>query len=115
VRNERLDILATNPLGHALHSKLYPRPAPPGEPRPVRLPRPRARDFWVDWQRAADDTVGILHAWQDVTHTTSMSMTSSASCLLAAKSSAIGGPATTSTCTAAAPSASSTTSSGAWS
>jgi hypothetical protein len=23
---------------------------------------PRARDFWVDWERAADDTVGVLRA-----------------------------------------------------
>lgn len=60
IRNERLDILATNPLGRALYSPLYR-----DRTRPVNHARfafldPAAHDFWANWERAADGTVGIL-------------------------------------------------------
>ena len=60
VRNGRRDILATNRLGEALYSELYAEAA-----RPVNVARftflsPRARSFFADWDRAADDIVAAL-------------------------------------------------------
>lgn len=60
VRNGRLDILATNPLGRALYSPVWARPT-----RPVNLARftflgPDAIDFYPDWDEAADTTVALL-------------------------------------------------------
>ncbi|RHA40761.1 helix-turn-helix transcriptional regulator [Cellulomonas rhizosphaerae] len=60
VRNDRLDILATNPLGHALYDDLFRDPGQPANHARFAFLDERSRDFWVDWQRAADDTVGIL-------------------------------------------------------
>jgi transcriptional regulator with XRE-family HTH domain len=62
VRNGRLDILASNRLGEALHSDAY---AAAGRRRPVNLARfafldERARDFYPDWAGVADITVAIL-------------------------------------------------------
>ena len=62
VRNGRLDILAANPLGRALYSELYRDPVRPANHARFAFLDPRAHDFWIDWQRAADDTVGILRA-----------------------------------------------------
>ena len=64
VRNDRLDILATNPLARALYAPLFTGPSH-DDRRPANHARfafldPAAREFWVDYQRAADDTVGIL-------------------------------------------------------
>lgn len=64
VRNDRLDILATNALGRAVYAPLFTGPSyderrPPNHARFAFLD-PAAREFWVDWERAADDTVGIL-------------------------------------------------------
>jgi transcriptional regulator with XRE-family HTH domain len=60
VRNGRRDILAANRLGYALYSEMYRDQA-----RPVNIARfvflnPQARTFFLDWQRAANDTVAIL-------------------------------------------------------
>jgi transcriptional regulator with XRE-family HTH domain len=60
VRNDRLDILATNPLGRALYAPLYRDPVRPVNHARFAFLDPAAKDFWVDWERAADDTVGIL-------------------------------------------------------
>lgn len=62
VRNGRRDVLAANRLGYALYSEMYLDPA-----RPVNIARfvflsPRARSFFLDWDRAANDTVAILRA-----------------------------------------------------
>lgn len=62
VGNDRLDILATNALGRALFSELLA-----GSARPANFARfvfldPRAADFYVDWERAARDTVAILRS-----------------------------------------------------
>jgi transcriptional regulator with XRE-family HTH domain len=62
VRNGRLDILATNTLGRALYSELYRDPVRPANHARFAFLDARARDFWVDWERAANDTVGILRA-----------------------------------------------------
>lgn len=64
VRNERLDLLAANTLGRALYSPLFTGPSvAAGEaPNHARFAflDPSAHRFWVDWQKAADDTVGML-------------------------------------------------------
>jgi transcriptional regulator with XRE-family HTH domain len=62
VRNDRLDILAGNALGYALYSEMFVGPV-----RPVNTARfvfldPRARDFYVDWERAATDVVAVLRS-----------------------------------------------------
>jgi transcriptional regulator with XRE-family HTH domain len=62
VRNDRLDILATNPLGRALYAPLYRDPVRPANHARFAFLDPGAKDFWIDWERAADDTVGILRA-----------------------------------------------------
>ena len=62
VRNDRLDILAANPLGAALYSPLFDDAA-----RPVNVARflflnPRAGDFYRDWNGIANDAVAILRS-----------------------------------------------------
>jgi transcriptional regulator with XRE-family HTH domain len=62
VQNGRLDILAANPLGRALYSEMYADPVrPPNHARFIFF-NPRAHDFYLDWDRAANDTVAILRA-----------------------------------------------------
>lgn len=60
IRNGRLDVLATNTLGHALYA-----PVLDTSTRPANLARfafldPRAGDFYPDWDTAADATVALL-------------------------------------------------------
>jgi transcriptional regulator with XRE-family HTH domain len=60
VRTGRLGILAANRLGHALYA-----PVLAGQRLPVNLARflfldPRAGDFYVDWDKTANDAVAIL-------------------------------------------------------
>jgi hypothetical protein len=60
VRNGRMDLLAANRLGRALYSELFASPI-----RPVNNARfvfldPRSREFYVDWEKGADDVVAIL-------------------------------------------------------
>ena len=60
VRNGRLDVIATNPLGRALLAPAFADPA-----RPTNLARftyidPAGRDFFVDWDDVANTTVAIL-------------------------------------------------------
>jgi MmyB-like transcription regulator ligand binding domain/Helix-turn-helix domain len=60
VRTGRLDILAVNRLGHALYA-----PVLADQPLPVNLARflflePNAGDFYVDWDKTANDAVAIL-------------------------------------------------------
>jgi len=61
VRNGRMDILATNRLGHALYSELYIDPARPADlARFAFLHQDRAERFYPDWDGAADVCVAIL-------------------------------------------------------
>jgi hypothetical protein len=60
VRNETLDILATN----ALADKFF-EPMHDADGRPMNIARfmflnPKAREFFVEWDRIAEDTVGVL-------------------------------------------------------
>lgn len=61
VGNGRLDILATNPLGAALFAPLYDTAHRPANHARFIFLDDRARDFHHDWDRAAGDTVAILH------------------------------------------------------
>jgi transcriptional regulator with XRE-family HTH domain len=60
VRNDRLDILATNRLGRALYAPVFADPTRPANNARFTFLDPAARVYWDDWNRAADDTVGIL-------------------------------------------------------
>ncbi|NYH91169.1 helix-turn-helix transcriptional regulator [Actinopolymorpha rutila] len=60
VRNERRDILAANLLGRALYAPLYDDPIqPPNTARFIFLDA-RARDFYHDWDQAANNVVAVL-------------------------------------------------------
>jgi transcriptional regulator with XRE-family HTH domain len=64
VNNARLDLAASNLLGQALFAPVFASPTSPAN-QPVNHARftfldPRARDFWTDWERAADDSVAQL-------------------------------------------------------
>jgi hypothetical protein len=62
VRNDRLDILAANQLGHALYSEMFAGVGGPGPPNSARFIflDTRSREFYVDWDKAAGDTVAVL-------------------------------------------------------
>ena len=61
VRNGRMDLLATNHLGRAMHSSLYDR-TPSGRPNFARYTflEDDARRFYPRWDEAADICVSIL-------------------------------------------------------
>src|SRR5947207_2733050 len=113
VHNARLDNLPANQLGYALYSDMFSRAAGPGPVNSARyiFPDPSARDFYTDWQRAANDVVAVLRsaAGRDPYHRDSQ--TSSASSPARASSSARGGRPTTSASTTPAPRTSTTPSS----
>jgi transcriptional regulator with XRE-family HTH domain len=64
VHNARLDNLAANQLGSALYSDMFSRAAGPGPVNSARYVflEPSARDFYVDWDRAASDVVAVLRS-----------------------------------------------------
>jgi hypothetical protein len=59
VGNDRLDVLAANPLGRALYLEMFDGQERPNAARFVFLD-PRARDFYLDWDRTARDVVATL-------------------------------------------------------
>jgi transcriptional regulator with XRE-family HTH domain len=62
VRNGRMDLLAVNHLGRAMHASLYEQ-TPSGPPNFARftfLQLDAAHDFYPDWDGAADTCVAIL-------------------------------------------------------
>ncbi|WP_375431835.1 helix-turn-helix transcriptional regulator [uncultured Friedmanniella sp.] len=63
VRNGRMDLLAVNHLGRALHDSLYEAAvgAVPNFARFTFLHLDAAHDFYPDWDQAADICVAILH------------------------------------------------------
>ena len=101
VRNGRMDLLATNALGRAMHSPLYDRTAA-GVPNFARYTflDDDSRNFYPDWGTAADISVEILRTGR---RTTASSRTWSANCRRSAPSSRGAGAATRSACTAPAP------------
>ncbi|MFI7067564.1 helix-turn-helix transcriptional regulator [Kribbella sp. NPDC050124] len=62
VRNGRMDLLACNHLGRAMHEAVYQSAAgaPPNFARFTFLDLDAARDFYPDWDTAADTCVAIL-------------------------------------------------------
>lgn len=63
VNNGRLDLVGSNTLGRALFSPVYATPHAAGSPANharFTFLDDRARDFWIDWDRAADDSVSQL-------------------------------------------------------
>jgi transcriptional regulator with XRE-family HTH domain len=67
VRNGRMDLLASNHLGRAMHVTLYQSPTTPAGGPPnyalfTFLDLEAAHDFYADWDGAADITVAILRA-----------------------------------------------------
>jgi transcriptional regulator with XRE-family HTH domain len=60
VNNGRLDVLAANPLAQALFAPLFADPARPANHARFNFLNPRAHAFWLDWERAADDSVAML-------------------------------------------------------
>jgi hypothetical protein len=63
LRNDRLDLLASNHLGRAVYAQLFDRPLGrrPNTARFCFLD-PRAHDFYVDWERSASSIVAILRS-----------------------------------------------------
>ena len=61
IGNERLDILAANPLGYALYAEMFDGHQHPNAARFVFLD-PRARDFYRDWDCIARDVVATLRS-----------------------------------------------------
>jgi transcriptional regulator with XRE-family HTH domain len=62
VTNGRLDLLYANDMAQALFSDVFRDPVrPPNLARYVFLD-PRARTFYRDWEKAANDTVAVLRA-----------------------------------------------------
>ena len=62
LRNERLDILATNRLGEALYSAVFEFPSRPVNSARFLFLSPKASEFFVDWDTIAHDAVAILRA-----------------------------------------------------
>ena len=63
IRNGRMDLLATNHLGRAMHATVYNATgeAMPNFVRFTFLHFDAAHDFYPDWDLAADTSVAILH------------------------------------------------------
>ncbi|MFG3552251.1 helix-turn-helix transcriptional regulator [Streptomyces sp. NPDC047725] len=64
VRNARFDIVATNTLGRALYAPVFDSPLF-AQRGPVNTARymfldPTSQDFWVDWDKGANDAVAFL-------------------------------------------------------
>ena len=62
VQNARLDIFAANRLGYAVYSEMDLAPGRPANHARFVFLDPRAKRFFLDWDRVADDTVAMLRA-----------------------------------------------------
>jgi len=61
IGDDRLDILGANPLGRALFLEMFDGQERPNAARFIFLD-PRARDFYLDWDRIARDVVATLRS-----------------------------------------------------
>jgi len=61
VRNDRGDVLAANETGRALYLDMMAEGPTPNSARFTFL-NPKAREFFADWERAADDVVAVLRS-----------------------------------------------------
>jgi len=62
IMNGRTDALAANQLGRALFAPVFADPIRPPNFARFTFLDIRARDFWIEWDRIADDTVELLRA-----------------------------------------------------
>ena len=62
VRNRRMDILATNPLGRALISPVLADPHRPPSLARFMFLDPAAPDYYLDWEPMASDVVAMLRS-----------------------------------------------------
>lgn len=62
VRNGRHDLLAANRMARALYAPMLADPRRPANTARFVYLDPAARDFFVDWERAADDIAAILRS-----------------------------------------------------
>lgn len=62
VRNGRLDILAANQLGSAVFSPIFANAVRPANIARFIFLDPASREFYVEWDRMAGDTVALLRA-----------------------------------------------------
>lgn len=60
IGNQHMDIVAANQLGYALYSEMYRGPARPANHSRFIFLDPRARDFYPNWELAANTNVAIL-------------------------------------------------------
>ncbi|GGT97969.1 helix-turn-helix transcriptional regulator [Actinomadura citrea] len=62
IRNDRHDVLATNRLARALYAPILADPRRPANTARFIYLDPAARDFFTDWDKAADDVAAMLRA-----------------------------------------------------
>ncbi|MEZ0446881.1 helix-turn-helix domain-containing protein [Cellulomonas sp. ICMP 17802] len=62
VNDGSLNLVAANTLGRALFSPVLDDHVRPANHARFTFLDPRAHDFWLDWERAADDAVAALRA-----------------------------------------------------
>ncbi|NEN05047.1 helix-turn-helix domain-containing protein [Diaminobutyricibacter tongyongensis] len=62
IRNDRGDVLAANELGRALYLDLMSEVVQPPNNARFTFLNPKAREFYTNWSRAADDIVAILRS-----------------------------------------------------
>ena len=62
VRNDRGDVLAANELGRALYLDMMADPVVPPNSARFTFLNPKAREFFADWERSADDIVAVLRS-----------------------------------------------------
>lgn len=62
VRNARHDFLAANQLGLTLYSEMLADPIRPANNARFVFLNPHSQEFFVDWDRAADDIVAMLRS-----------------------------------------------------
>ncbi|QRY40243.1 helix-turn-helix domain-containing protein [Microbacterium hominis] len=63
VRNRRMDVIATNPLGRALLAPVLDDPASGGNNARFTFLSPAARTFYTDWEQGADGIVATLRGY----------------------------------------------------
>ena len=62
VNDGSLNLIGANTLGRALFAPVLADPVRPANHARFNFLDPRAHDFWIDWERAAEDAVAALRA-----------------------------------------------------
>jgi hypothetical protein len=62
LRNDRLDILAGNHLGHALYAPVFESPIRPANTIRFVFLDPGSQEFYDNWDSAANDCVAVLRS-----------------------------------------------------